>query len=79
VGFFMGADEKSAERNRQKTKGLDPSLVEGTLVGTAQEVTDRMQEYVRAGAQGINLSIRPPVDWDALEAFIERVMPPFQK
>jgi alkanesulfonate monooxygenase SsuD/methylene tetrahydromethanopterin reductase-like flavin-dependent oxidoreductase (luciferase family) len=77
LGFYMGADAKSAEKNRERTKRFTAEQQGGLLVGTVQEVADKMEKYVQAGAQGINIAIRPPVDWDAFEAFIEQIMPKF--
>ena len=79
LGFYMGADAKSAEKNRERTQRFTEEQRGGFLVGTAQEVTDKMEKYAQAGAQGINIAIRPPVDWDALEAFIEQIMPEFHE
>lgn len=47
----------------------------GTLMGSPQQVIDRIKEYDAAGAQGLNIAFRPPVDWDAFESFIENVFP----
>ena len=79
LGFYMGADAKSAERNREKAKRHDASMQGGLLVGTADQVIARMESFVKAGARGINIATRPPVDWDAVEAFIEQVLPHFHK
>ncbi|HLF70955.1 MAG TPA: LLM class flavin-dependent oxidoreductase [Dehalococcoidia bacterium] len=51
---------------------------DGALFGEPQQVIDRMGEYVQAGAEGINIVIRPPVDWDALQSYVEDVMPAFR-
>jgi alkanesulfonate monooxygenase SsuD/methylene tetrahydromethanopterin reductase-like flavin-dependent oxidoreductase (luciferase family) len=51
----------------------------GELQGTAQQVMDRLGEYERAGAQGVNIAFRPPIDWEALEAYIETVLPKFHR
>ena len=29
------------------------------------------------GIKGINIAFRPPIDWDALQHYIEEVMPAF--
>jgi hypothetical protein len=34
---------------------------------------------MEAGAAGLNIAFRPPVDWDAFEAYIERVLPVFHQ
>jgi F420-dependent oxidoreductase-like protein len=49
----------------------------GALVGDVQRAVDRIGEYERAGAQGLNIAFRPPVDWNAFQAFLEEVVPVF--
>jgi alkanesulfonate monooxygenase SsuD/methylene tetrahydromethanopterin reductase-like flavin-dependent oxidoreductase (luciferase family) len=51
----------------------------GVLAGSPQEVTDRLGAYQRAGLAGVNLALRPPVDWEAFESFIENVLPAFHR
>lgn len=63
------------------SKGEDRSktpMAEGGLMGSAQQVIDRVGDYVDAGAEQVNIAIRPPVDWDALQTFIDEVMPAFK-
>lgn len=78
IGFQMGADPVSAERKRQAVMKALPALrAEGELLGTAAEARDRIGQYADAGAGQINIGVGPPVDWDALAAFTEEVMPHF--
>jgi alkanesulfonate monooxygenase SsuD/methylene tetrahydromethanopterin reductase-like flavin-dependent oxidoreductase (luciferase family) len=49
----------------------------GSLVGSPQQAVDRIGEYVESGVEGLNIAFRPPMDWDALQRFIEDVMPQF--
>ncbi|MCZ6642161.1 MAG: TIGR03560 family F420-dependent LLM class oxidoreductase [Gammaproteobacteria bacterium] len=65
VGFYM---------NSTREPDINP---EGSLVGSTQQTVDRIGEYVDSGVGGLNIAFRPPVDWDALAAFIEEVMPVF--
>ncbi|HEU0169656.1 MAG TPA: LLM class flavin-dependent oxidoreductase, partial [Chloroflexota bacterium] len=58
-----------------KSPGAQP---DGGLHGSAQQVVDRLGQYKEAGAERVSLAIRPPVDWDALQTFIDKVMPAFQ-
>lgn len=44
------------------------------LFGTPDQVTQRISEYVDSGAEGFNIVMRAPFDWDALQAFTEEVM-----
>jgi len=80
LGFYMGVDEATAERKRRTIFAtMDDELREGQIVGTVQQVTDRMGEYVVAGVNQVNVTVPPPVDWDALHAFVEGVMPAFRR
>jgi hypothetical protein len=40
-------------------------------------VIDQVGAFQDAGVTRLNIAIRPPVDWDALQAYIEEVMPKF--
>lgn len=64
VGFYLGA----------RTPDVNP---EGSLTGGASQAVDRIGEYKDTGVQGLNIALRPPVEWDALQLFIEEVMPHF--
>ena len=43
----------------------------------SEQAIDRIGAYADTGVQGLNIAFRPPVDWDALQLFIEDVMPEF--
>ena len=45
----------------------------GVLVGTDEQMLDRIGEYVDAGAEQINIAMRAPFDPDALERFAKAV------
>jgi alkanesulfonate monooxygenase SsuD/methylene tetrahydromethanopterin reductase-like flavin-dependent oxidoreductase (luciferase family) len=50
----------------------------GGLWGRPQHVIDQIGEYIEAGAQRVNIAVRPPLDWDALHSYTEDVMPAFK-
>jgi F420-dependent oxidoreductase-like protein len=60
------------------TDRLRPGARDGGLWGEPQQVIDRIGEYVDGGASRVNIAIRPPVDWDALQSYVEDVMPAFR-
>ena len=65
LGFYLG--DRAPEVNP-----------EGSLTGSVQQAVDRIGEYLDSGVQGLNIAIRPPVDWQSLQLFIEEVMPHFR-
>lgn len=75
VHFQMSA--RTGDAN--KTEAQPAHVVAGALIGGPQQAIDRIGEYVDAGVQGLNIAFRPPIDWDALEAYISEVMPVFQR
>jgi F420-dependent oxidoreductase-like protein len=77
--FHMGADEAGAEAGRARLAKFPPDRRLGALAGTAPEVIDRISMYMEAGVKGLNIAFRPPIDWDAFEAYIEQVLPVFQQ
>lgn len=82
VGFWMGATEKEASNERQRYNEQYGARAEersgGQLFGTPKEAVERINEYVEAGAQGLNIALRAPFNWDALHAFAEEVVPAFK-
>lgn len=78
VHFLMGANEAGAERGRKTYNAFEGAHRGGALLGTKQEAIDRIGEYERVGAQGLNIAFRPPVDWEAYLAFLEEVVPVFK-
>ena len=66
LGFYMNSD---------RTPDIDPR---GALTGGVQEAIDMIGQFRDIGIQGINIAFRPPVDWDALQCYVEEVLPVFQ-
>ena len=81
LGFYMGAGEAEGQRVKEKMLRQWGAMAEeraaGQLVGSPDEAVQRIGEYAGAGLRRINVAIRPPVDWDALQAFVGQVMPRF--
>ena len=49
----------------------------GVVVGTASNAINLVGRYADAGCARVNIAIRPPVDWEALEAWSREVIPAF--
>jgi F420-dependent oxidoreductase-like protein len=65
LGFYMNSD---------RTPDV---AANGSLTGGVQQAIDTIGAYRDVGVAGINIAFRPPVDWDALQLYIEEVMPAF--
>jgi hypothetical protein len=47
------------------------------LIGSTQEVVDRIGWYADAGCAQVNVALRPPFDVDGLDRFAAEVLPAF--
>jgi alkanesulfonate monooxygenase SsuD/methylene tetrahydromethanopterin reductase-like flavin-dependent oxidoreductase (luciferase family) len=81
VGFYMGADARSAQRQEalyQRHWANDPRGMTGFLRGTPTDAVEVVGAFRDAGAYRLNIALREgPYDWEALEAFVTDVMPRF--
>lgn len=81
LGFYMAATPAGVAAAEAKLLDQLQDEAEmrrpGQLTGSPAEVIERIGAYQRAGVDWINLVIRPPADWDALQAFVEEVVPAF--
>ncbi len=59
----------------EQTKHMPVDFLAGVLLATPDRAVERIMEYVQAGADGVNVALRPPVDAQALDAYLEFVVP----
>lgn len=82
VGFWMGATQAEARAERQRYNDQYGARAEerggGMLFGTPREAVERVGQYIEAGAQGLNIALRAPFNWDALQSFAEEVVPAYK-
>jgi F420-dependent oxidoreductase-like protein len=63
----------SDEGLREQFGAMASYVKPGVLLGTEEQMLDRIGEYVAAGADQINIAMRAPFDGDALERFAKGV------
>jgi F420-dependent oxidoreductase-like protein len=82
LGLALGRNEAEAQKKRDGLKvqfgGALSFMEPGMLIGTPQQVIDRIGQYVRSGAEWIILALRAPFDVEGLQVFINEVMPAFK-
>jgi alkanesulfonate monooxygenase SsuD/methylene tetrahydromethanopterin reductase-like flavin-dependent oxidoreductase (luciferase family) len=72
VNLTMARDLAELE---ERFGGTARYIEKSALMGSPQEVADRIAEYREAGAQGINVALRAPFDVAALDRFAADVLP----
>ena len=77
--FAMGADQAAADRalaGFEDDWGPQADRVRGgVLGGTPDGAAEQIMAYVEAGADLINVALRAPFDQEALEAYVDTVIP----
>lgn len=82
LSFHMAAGESHRARAEQHFAEVfgpagDAFRARGAITGTPDEAIEQVRPYYDAGAERINIAVRPPFDWDALQAWAEEVIPIF--
>ena len=81
AGFNMAATAAGAaaswRRFREQWGEQAELRAGGMLVGGPTEAVEQVGAFQEAGVRHLNIAFRPPVEWDALQAFVEEVMPRF--
>lgn len=62
---------------RERFGGMTDWIRTSALIGSTQEVIDRVAEYRDAGADRVIIALRAPFDTDGLDRFATEVMPAF--
>jgi alkanesulfonate monooxygenase SsuD/methylene tetrahydromethanopterin reductase-like flavin-dependent oxidoreductase (luciferase family) len=77
--FAMGSDQASADRAGEQLDTEWGPLAErirgGALLGRPDQAVEQVMAYVEAGADLVNIAIRAPFDREALEAYVDQVVP----
>ncbi len=77
--FILGADQAEAHQQRQASIGQwGPQadlILEGALLGTPDTAAEQVAAYRAAGATDLNIALRAPWSVEALDAYIDDVVP----
>lgn len=78
--FNLGADEAAAKAAHDRLEAqwgaeILPRVLGGGLNGTPDQAVERILEYQAAGATGLNVALRAPWDSEALDAYLDHVIP----
>lgn len=56
-----------------------PRIIAGSLLGRPGDAVEQVARFVEAGAQLVNIAIRPPWNQDLLAEYVERVVPEMRR
>ena len=80
LAFHMGATRETADYELKRiVDQWGPEMAErvtaGALTGTPEDALEQIARYRDAGANMVNIALRLPVDDDALDSYLEQVVP----
>jgi F420-dependent oxidoreductase-like protein len=79
LSFHLSVDRAAAERvEAELRKQWGPAaerMLSGALLGTPDRAQETLAAYADAGAQAINIALRAPWDAEALDAYLNDVVP----
>lgn len=79
VQFIVGTDAASAQRAREASLaqwgGQEDRVISGSLLGTPDTIPEQVAAYREAGADGLNIALRAPWDQEAVDAYVDEVVP----
>lgn len=79
--FVVGATEAEAQQaldeNMRFWGPMAKRVMGGALTGTPDQVTEQLAAYRDAGAGGVNIALRAPWNNEAIDAYLEQVLPEF--
>jgi alkanesulfonate monooxygenase SsuD/methylene tetrahydromethanopterin reductase-like flavin-dependent oxidoreductase (luciferase family) len=73
---FTGTEGLDRFSNPVGTSGGDSGG--GILFGTPKQAVERVGQYFDAGASRVTIALRVPFEWEALQGYIEDVLPAFR-
>ncbi len=79
LSFHLCTDEKLAAQAegelRTQWGAAAERMLSGALLGTPRRAAETLAAYAAAGAQAINVALRAPWDGEALDAYLDEVVP----
>jgi alkanesulfonate monooxygenase SsuD/methylene tetrahydromethanopterin reductase-like flavin-dependent oxidoreductase (luciferase family) len=80
LAFHLGADSSTADAELRRIRAewgdeLGARMIQGALTGTADDAIEQIAAFREAGADLVNIALRLPVDAEALDAYLEQVVP----
>ena len=81
LSYGLSTDDVSVvtSRLRDQWGAAADRIIDGSLLGRPGDVVEQVARFVEAGAQLINIAIRPPWDIDVLREYVEDIVPQMRR
>lgn len=81
LSYALSNDDVGAVKTQLQNQWGDAAgrIISGSLLGRPGDAMEQIAPFVEAGAQMVNIAIRPPWDQDLLAEYIENVVPAMRR
>ncbi len=81
LSYALSNDDVSLVKSQLENQwgAASERIISGSLLGRPQDAMEQIAPFVEAGAQLVNIAIRPPWDQDLLAEYIEDVIPAMRR
>ena len=77
LSFGLSSQDVGAVKNQlqQQWGGAADRIIAGSLLGRPEDAMEQIAPFIAAGAQMVNIAIRPPWDQDMVANYVENIVP----
>jgi alkanesulfonate monooxygenase SsuD/methylene tetrahydromethanopterin reductase-like flavin-dependent oxidoreductase (luciferase family) len=81
LSYALSTDDVGVVKSQLETQwgAASERIISGSLLGRPQDAIEQIAQFVEAGAQMVNIAIRPPWNQELLAEYIETVVPMMRK
>jgi alkanesulfonate monooxygenase SsuD/methylene tetrahydromethanopterin reductase-like flavin-dependent oxidoreductase (luciferase family) len=81
LSYALSTDDVGVVKSQLETQwgAASERIISGSLLGRPQDAIEQIAPFVEAGAQMVNIAIRPPWNQELLTEYIETVVPMMRK
>jgi alkanesulfonate monooxygenase SsuD/methylene tetrahydromethanopterin reductase-like flavin-dependent oxidoreductase (luciferase family) len=81
LSYALSTDDVGVVKSQLETQwgAASERIISGSLLGRPQDAIEQIAPFVEAGAQMVNIAIRPPWNQELLAEYIETVVPMMRK
>lgn len=81
LSWGVSRDDISVVESQMRTQWGQAAdrIISGSLLGRPSDAPEQISRFVEAGAQMVNIAIRPPWDQDLLAEYVEHIVPAMRR
>jgi alkanesulfonate monooxygenase SsuD/methylene tetrahydromethanopterin reductase-like flavin-dependent oxidoreductase (luciferase family) len=81
LSYALSTEDVGVVKEQLETQwgAASERIISGSLLGRPEDAMEQIAPFIEAGAQMVNIAIRPPWNQDILAEYVETVIPAMRK